>query len=216
MLLLRRSQSGSGDAQSSGGGKLWALYAFCKRAAQLTHKKNEKHERKMRTRTLLIAMLALAPLTLWAPPARAGTQATLTLSGSVSKSATIAFDNSGATLTYSTLNIQGGESGTTVGTALEICNDHTGYKVTMASFNSPSGNALILKGGTSGNTDTITYTLTYGGNLVNFASGSATVTSPTAKTSSTGTSSAIKISFPAAWVNDDTYSDTLTFTIAAN
>lgn len=60
------------------------------------------------------------------------------------------------------------------------------------------------------------YSISYGGSPVTLASGSATVTSVAARTGSTGAAKNIAISYTGAWLAADTYSDTLTLTIAGN
>jgi hypothetical protein len=157
---------------------------------------------------IALALLAIAPV------AFAGTTATLTISGTVAPSVSISLDGGVSTLTYSTLNISGGESDKTVATATEVSNDKAGYRVTLQSANAGSTAQAVLKG-TTGNTDSVNYTIKYGGSPITLASGVATVTDVTARTAQTGVTKPVSVTLPASWVNSDTYSDTLTLSIVA-
>ena len=140
------------------------------------------------------------------------------LSGNITISGTVA-NNTSITVAshagYNTLDIAGGVTDQQVATATETCNDKLGYKVTLTTLNAGSGTAAFLKG-PAGNTDTAPYTMTYNGVAVTLVAGSAVVTSVTAKTPSTGVTKNLNVTIPAIWVNADTYTDTITLTIAAN
>ncbi len=60
------------------------------------------------------------------------------------------------------------------------------------------------------------YSITYNGTAVTLASGSAQVTSVATRTPQAGVAKNIAVTFTGAWLAADTYSDTLTLTIAAN
>ena len=115
---------------------------------------------------------------------------------------------------YDALNIVGGETAKTVAIATETSNNKLGYTVKLTTANAPAGTAAFLIG-TAGNTDTAPYTMTYNGVAVTLVAGSATVTTASAKTPSTGVAKNLNVTIPAVWVNADTYSDTITLTIAA-
>ena len=67
------------------------------------------------------------------------------------------------------------------------------------------------------NLDTLAYTLAYNGAAVNLVAGSALITDASAKTAAAGVVKGLAISYSgaASYLNEDTYADTLTFTIAA-
>lgn len=105
----------------------------------------------------------------------------------------------------------------TIATITEVCNDPVGYKVTLTSANAgASGNTLYLKGATAGNTNQIDYSLTYNSANVTFASGSGLLTNATAPTPTAGTPKTLQLTSTAGNYNADTYTDTLTITMAAN
>lgn len=106
-----------------------------------------------------------------------------------------------------------------VGTVVELSNKKAGYTVELESANAAatgSGDAFFKSADTA-NTDTLTYAISYGGAAVSLTSGTATVSDVTAKTASTGASNDVLISYDGAssFLYEDTYSDTLTFTITA-
>ena len=86
--------------------------------------------------------------------------------------------------------------------------------MTLNSLNAGSTAQAVLNG-TAGNTDTVNYTMKYDGTAVTLASGSAVVTSSAVRTPGAGLVKGLSVTIPAVWVNTDTYSDTLTLTIAA-
>jgi len=151
--------------------------------------------------------LVAAALVLAAIPMFAATTATLALSGTV------------APITQISLSADPNASALPVGTATtdmkiasvtEISNDKAGYSVTLSSLN---GSMLKEANGS----DTLTYTLNYGGNPVSFLGSTATLTNSNVRSgSASGTTNQLTISFPAAFLNADSYSDTLTFTITGN
>jgi len=140
-------------------------------------------------------------------PAFADTTASLTLSGIVAKSASISVVAAPGASNLSLTSTP--SSPVTVATVTEICNSTSGYTVTVASAN--SGN---LKGAISGNTDAVAYTLYQNGSAVTLSSSAATMLTASSKT--TGTSQTLTINYAGnSSLAADTYSDTLTFTIAA-
>ena len=151
--------------------------------------------------------IAIAFAAALAVPTFAATTGTLALSGSVAAitSITVTPDANA-----SALPIGAATTDLKIATVNELSNNKTGYTVTLSSLN---GSTLKEASGT----DSLAYTLKYGSNAVTFTGSTATLTnSSTRSSSAAGTSNDLTISFPAAFLNADSYSDTLTFTIAAN
>lgn len=138
--------------------------------------------------------------------------ATLTISGTVAPINTITIASQSG---YNALDLVNGATAKVVGIATETSNDKLGYKVTLSSLNAAATAQAVLKGGT-GNTDSVNYSILYGGTAVTLAAGSATVTSVAARTGSAGVPKNIAVTFAGGWLAADTYSDTLTLTIAGN
>ena len=140
-------------------------------------------------------------------PALADTSATLYLSGSVAKTASISVVTASGASSLNLLSTP--PSAITVGTLSEICNSTTGYTVSVQSANGGS-----LKGAISGNTDSVAYTLYQNGTAVTLSATATTMITASAKTS--GTSQTLTIAYTGnSALAADVYSDTLTFTIAA-
>ncbi len=135
----------------------------------------------------------------------------ITISGTVANSTSITVASQTG---YNSLNIASGVTAQTVAIATEKSNDKNGYTVTLTTANAPTGTAAFLKGAT-GNADTVPYTMTYNNVAVTLVAGSAVVTSASARTPSTGVAKNLNVTIPAVWVNTDTYSDTITLTVAA-
>lgn len=106
-----------------------------------------------------------------------------------------------------------------VGTVTEQSNDTAGYTVTLSSANALALPApfAFLKSATT--RDTLPYAIQYGGAAVNFlgTGAAATISNVTSKTTATGTTNNITISFSGASANLGAaiYTDTLTFSIIA-
>ena len=139
--------------------------------------------------------------------------ATLTISGTVAPINTITIASQTG---YNALDLVNNASAKLVGIATETSNDKLGYKVTLSSLNAGTTAQAFLKGAISGNADIMNYSISYGGTAVTLASGSAVVTSVAARTGSSGVPKNIAVTFTGAWLTADTYSDTLTLTIAGN
>ena len=139
--------------------------------------------------------------------------ATLTISGTVAPINTITIASQSG---YNALNLVSGAAAQVVGIATETSNDKLGYKVTLSSLNAGATAQAFLKGAIAGNADVVNYSITYGGTAVTLAAGSATVTSVAARTAAAGVAKNIAVTFAGAWLTADTYSDTLTLTIAGN
>lgn len=153
------------------------------------------------------AALALLVLGALALPGFSATTATLALSGSVAPltSITVTPDPNAGALPLGTAvtNLK-------IATVVELSNNKAGYTVSLSTLNGAQ-----LK--ESAGSDSLAYTLTYGGSPVSFVGSSATLTATTQRSSSAaGRSSDLAISFAAAFLNADSYTDTLTFNIAAN
>lgn len=141
----------------------------------------------------------------------AQTSGNITIAGTVANVTTITVASQAG---YNTLPIAAGCVDQLVANATERSNDKLGYTVTLNSLNAGTTAQAFLKGAV-GNTDTVNYTMKYNGTAVTLASGSAVVTSSAARTPVAGLVKALSVTIPASWVNTDTYSDTLTLTIAA-
>ena len=140
-------------------------------------------------------------------------QNTLLLQGTVPSILSVTVAANGAA---NTLDLTTAQTDLLVATVTERSNSVSGYIITLDSANA-TGAVATLNGITGGNTDTLTYTIGYGGAAVTLVSGAATVTDTTGKTASTGAVKNVTISFDGtgSFLNADTYEDTLTFTIAA-
>lgn len=106
-----------------------------------------------------------------------------------------------------------------VATVVERSNKKAGYTVTLESFNAVAGSAADAY---FANTDpavesSLQYTISYGGNAVALSNGAAVISDVVGKTNASGSSKAVTISYNGAtdFPYEGTYSDTLTFTIAA-
>lgn len=107
-----------------------------------------------------------------------------------------------------------------IATAVEISNKRAGYTVTVASTNAQTAgtDAPFFKGVALDNADTLPYSISYGGSAVTFSGGVATVSTASAKTSAAGALKDVVLNYSGTslFPNEDTYNDTLTFTITAN
>lgn len=79
------------------------------------------------------------------------------------------------------------------------------------------GSTSVCARADAGNSDTLAYTMTYGGTAVSLSSGTAVVTDVTTKSNAAGTDNELRISYTGSgqFLYEDTYEDTLTFTITA-
>jgi len=138
-------------------------------------------------------------------------------SGNITISGTVA-NNTSITVTptagYNSLDIAAGETDKDVAAVNERSNKRDGYTVELQSANAGAGTQAYL-GGTGGNTDVVNYSMKYNGVAVTLSGGKATVTNVAARTPGAGVDKNLSVTLAAAWVNTDTYSDTLTLTIAA-
>lgn len=121
---------------------------------------------------------------------------------------------------YNTLNLTAGATDQQVATVNEKNNDPDGYTVTLVSLNAAATAQANLKGADTENSQVINYSMKYGvaasEAAVTLVAGSAVVSSTSAASIEAGAEKSLLVSFSgASWKNADTYSDTLTLTIAA-
>jgi hypothetical protein len=153
-----------------------------------------------------------------AAPSFALPSGSLTLSGSIAAINDIVITPAPG---IASLDLTVNQTDLLVATVNEKSNRRVGYTVTLASLAAAglSGNPFF-KGANGANTDVLSYSFKYGpaGSLAGFSltSGSAIITSTSAKTGAAGVDKELRISYngAAAFLNEDTYSDTLTLTIA--
>lgn len=136
------------------------------------------------------------------------TSGTITLQGAVANSVSIQVNGMA---NYNSLDLSATVTDLSVANVIERSNVATGYKVTLASSNSGA-----LKNGTAGS---LAYTAKYNGSSVILSSTPQTVTNVTSQSSIANVTKQLAISYTGAAAETmvaGTYSDTLTFTIAAN
>src|SRR4051794_34678244 len=144
-------------------------------------------------------------------PDDAGGSGTIALSGIRGAICSITV-NGGSSASVGNLNVGGTVTDQTVATVLETCNYGSGYDVTISTLNGTSSGPQ-LRGASSA--ELLDYTVKYGGGGLAFVNKSATVSYSSATTSA-GSARPLQISFGAKDLAADTYSDTLTLTIAAH
>jgi hypothetical protein len=140
--------------------------------------------------------------------AKAATTGQIVLSGSVAAATAITVTGAAG---YNTLDLSTSQTDLVVADIVEINNTSLGYKVTMASANSGA-----LKNGAVGS---LTYTAKYNGTAATLSSTAVVVTNAAASSTVVNSSKQLKISYTGAPANSmmvGNYTDTLTFTIAAN
>ena len=165
-------------------------------------------------------MGAAAAALLVAASAQAGDPASNGNAVNMARSSTV---QNACSLTTSTSSVSLGDlsvtplTASTLATLAGTCDGSAGYKINLTSVNAGSGGStLFLKGATSGNTDLINYSLTYDNATVVFASGTATLAGATPPTASSGTAKTLAITTTPGAYHADSYTDTLTITLAAN
>jgi hypothetical protein len=164
-----------------------------------------------KTSMMVIGFVALAAFV--AIPATAATSGSIALSGSIPAIMELVItsepvaNNLPLTTTVADLS---------VATVTERSNKKAGYTVTLESQSAKaSGASPSFVSSESG--DSLPYSIKYGGNAVAFVGGSAVVSSTASRTTAAGVSKAVTVSFDGAsyFLDESTYSDTLTFTIIA-
>jgi len=159
---------------------------------------------------ILSAVLILAA----ALPLSAATTATLSLSGVVPAVLEISVTPE---LVASNLPITTTVSDLAVATVLERSNKKAGYTVSLESASAKARGTALPAFVSAESSDVLSYSISYDGNAVSFSSGSAVVSSEKTRTGMSGISRAVTVSFDgaSAFLDESTYSDTLTFTISA-
>jgi hypothetical protein len=159
-------------------------------------------------------IVAVIALTAVAIPGFSATTGTLLLQGTVPGILEITVS---ALPAASALDLSANAANLAVASVTERSNRKAGYTVTLQSANAGAGNAFFFKSADVANPDTLAYTLSYDGVPVSLVAGSALVTDASAKTAAAGVVKGLSISYSgaASYLNEDTYADTLTFTIAA-
>ena len=120
---------------------------------------------------------------------------------------------------YDSLDLTTSQTDLLVATVNERSNSQAGYRVEVESTNAAAAasSTPFFVGADPGNTDTLTYSVSYGGAAATFnTSGVAEVTNVGSTTGTAGVNKAVEITYTGSFLNADTYSDTLTFTIIAN
>jgi hypothetical protein len=106
-----------------------------------------------------------------------------------------------------------------VATVIERSNKKSGYTVTVESANgaAQSSNSGLFVNDDPGITDSLSYDISYGGSPVSLTNGAGMISDVSTKTPGTGSSKDVTISYTGStsFPYEGTYSDTLTFTIAA-
>lgn len=155
---------------------------------------------------ILVALMAAAATSL------AATQGSIVLKGTVPPTTDITVTPETG---YDNLPLTTGASDQKVATVNEKTNIPRGYTVTLSSLNAGTSNQAVLKPADGANTDAVNYSLRYGGVAVTLASGQAVVTDANGRTGVNGTDKDLNVTFVASpWLAADTYTDTLTLTIA--
>lgn len=118
--------------------------------------------------------------------------------------------DAGATLTSAEL--LAGVTDRLVASVNEKNNSTAGYTVTLVSANTGGTQARLLGGDP---TNSIDYSIIYNGAPIALTEGSAVVTTDGTNTDAAGVDKNLAVTTTAGWHNADTYSDTLTLTIAS-
>jgi hypothetical protein len=103
-----------------------------------------------------------------------------------------------------------------IATVREKTNIPRGYTITLQSQNAGASDQAVLKPASRSNTDSVSYSMTYGGVRVNLSGGQALITNVSGRTGADGVRKDLKVTFPPnPWIAADSYSDTITLTIAS-
>ena len=168
--------------------------------------KGEKYQ--MRSKRSSAFATATLVAVLLSAPAIAATTGSITISGTVPAATAIVVTGSTG---YNNLDLAATATNLQVATVNETNNTTNGYTVTVASTN-----AGQLKNGTLGS---VTYTAKYNSTAFTLSNAAAQVTNAPAANAIVNVSKPLTISYTGAAAGTlmtGTYSDTLTFTIAAN
>ena len=166
-------------------------------------------KRSRMTIAIAVAFVALASI-----PAVAATSGSILLSGNVPAILEITVTPEPG---ITNLPITTTQSDLLVATVVERSNKHAGYTVTLQSSNMVAGGLASPTFKSAGTSDSLPYSIKYGGVPVTFSSGTAVVSDVASRTDAAGTSKGLTISFDGAnyFLDEATYSDTLTLTIIA-
>lgn len=171
---------------------------------------------KLKIHALKIALTVLVLLTVSAGTSFAATTGQLLLQGTVPGILEItispAADSNNLDLSIDDANVK-------VATVIERSNKKTGYTVTLESANAvtqSADNGVFINQDGEIN-ETLNYNVSYAGDPVTFSSGAALISDVSGKTTGAGESKDVAISYNGSsdFPYEGTYSDTLTFTIAA-
>lgn len=169
----------------------------------------------MRISKLIIAGTVLALLssaTVFGQTAQTTDSAELTLSGQVAGRVAISVLGTGD---FSNLDLMQDVTNQKVATVTEQSNVSTGYTVTLTSSNFEEGGPRFAGGAGD---DTLAYSLRYNGADVDFSTNDAVITDENDRLEAVnGVDKDLEVSYQGTAVNivEGTYSDTLTFEIAA-
>jgi spore coat protein U-like protein len=144
-----------------------------------------------------------------------GQSAVLTISGVVYRTVSIDVKPQN---NYNSLDLVSGEKDKLIAVINERSNSKTGYTVMVSSDGIGSQNRPVLRGLVTGNSEEIPYSLNFGGRAVHFNGGTAILSRGTKRTERFGIDNplTVTISPVRSQVMNDTYADTLRFTIQAN
>lgn len=170
---------------------------------------NTKRSRLTVALAAFVAFVALAAI-----PAAAATSGSILLSGSVPAILEITVTPEPG---IGNLPITTTQSDLLVATVVERSNKHAGYTVTLQSSNMVAGGLASPTFESADTSDSLPYSIKYGGVPVSFSSGTAVVSDVAGRTDAAGSSKSVTISFDGAnyFLDEATYSDTLTLTIIA-
>lgn len=166
-------------------------------------------------KSVIVSIIGLAAMLGTIATASAQTTGSITLTGTVSQILQITVTPAPG---YDTLDLTTSQTDLLVATVTEKSNNQAGYTVTVESQNAAAlgSSTAFFKGSDAGNGDTLNYGMSYNGAAVSLdASGAAVVSDVAGTTAQTGVDKQLAITYTGAFLNADTYSDTLTFTIAA-
>lgn len=142
----------------------------------------------------------------------AGTQGSIILSGTVPEITDISINSESG---FNSLPLVAGATDQKVATITEKTNIPRGYTISLKSQNAGSSGQAVLKAADGSNSESINYSLNYGGSAVTLSGGQSVVTNVNGRTGSNGVNKDLKVTFSSnPWVAADTYSDTITLTIA--
>ncbi|WP_319477637.1 hypothetical protein [Marispirochaeta aestuarii] len=160
---------------------------------------------------LIIIAAVLAVLTV---VVSAQTSGTLFLQGSVPEILEITVN---AEPGSDALDLSVDASGVKVATVIERSNKRTGYTVTLESSNAMAAGSDTPQFVDTTGTASLNYSISYGGSGITLSSGSAVISDVSTKSPGSGAANDVAISYNGAtdFPYEGTYSDTLTFTIAA-